>query len=122
MLARFALVVMIVGSETDAFNYFVNYQNQASKRQNFMGKNFSSFDYGFWLIRCRLLPFYVFLKTFLCFHSVYKGNFGLKWVNFSVCKFLPYINFERMSMWEFWGQLFQKKIFFVCNKCMSPHS
>ena len=110
MLARFALVVMIVGSETDAFNYFVNYQNQASKRQNFMGKNFSSFDYGFCLIRCRLLPFYVLLKTFLCFHSVYKGNFGLKWVNFSVCKFLPYINF---------GVSFFKKKFFlyVINVC-----
>ena len=48
--------------------------------------NLTSFDYDFCLTRCRSLPFYVLLKTFLCFHGVKKGNFQLKWINFSVDK------------------------------------
>ena len=33
-----------------------------------------SFDYDFWLIHFRPLQFYVLLKTFLCFHGVWKRN------------------------------------------------
>ena len=84
--------------------------NQASKTQNFMEINL----------------FYVFVflcppEIFLCFHGVQKGNFGLKWVNFSV-RFFPQINFERMSVWGLGGQ--GQLLFFIicsgCHKCMSP--
>ena len=35
MLTRFALVVMIVGSEKDAFNFFVNNQKASIKKTKF---------------------------------------------------------------------------------------
>ena len=66
----FALVVMIVGSEREHLILLWIIKKQASKRQNFMEINLSSFDHDFCLTRHRSLLFYVLLKTFLCFHGV----------------------------------------------------
>ena len=63
-----------------------NSKKSIKKRRNFMEINLFSFGYDFRLIRCRPLPFYTLLKTFLYFHGVKNGNIGLTWANFSVDK------------------------------------
>ena len=86
-------------------------KNQASKTQNFMEINLSSFDYDFCLTRCRSLLFYVLLKTSYVFMGYRKGTSEWNGLIFQLTKVLSTNKIWAHVNNGVWGQgqLFLKK-------------